>query len=187
MSTRARPARSGFSMIEMVLVVVIMGVIVAIAAPRFADAESGRNLSSAKRMIESDIKSLQLRARATGKEHVIVFYPDKETYVAFEGTDIDRNAIVLSRTLTNDPASVELTRTDIGGDENIVVNVFGELEKDFQVGISDDGTEILVSFGGTDFTRGTVTEVDTAEDIKTESEKFELTGAGLDVGLKKGG
>jgi type II secretory pathway pseudopilin PulG len=174
-------------MIEMVLVVVIMGIIVAIAAPKFADAESGRKLSSAKRIIESDIKALQLRARATGKEHVIAFYPTKEMYVAFEGSDIERTAIVLTRTLTNDPTSVELSRTDIGGDENIVVNVFGELEKDFSVGILDDGTEVLISFGGTDFTRGTVTEVDTPEDIETQSKKLEVGGTGLDVILKKGG
>lgn len=182
-----RATRTGFSMIEMVLVVVIMGIIIAIAAPRFADAESGRKLSSAKRMLESDVKALQLRARATGKEHLIAFYPAKEMYVGFEGTDVERTAIVLTRTLTNEPSSVELSRTNIGGDENIVINVFGELEKDFSVGVLDDATEILVSFAGMDFTRGTVTVVDTADDIKTEVLNAKLSRLGLDAVVKKVG
>jgi len=183
MSMNARLNRPAFSMIEMVLVVSIMAIIVTIAAPKFADAESGRSLQSAKSVIESDINAIKLRARATGKEHVLVFYPADEMVVAFEGTSIDRDAIVFVRQLTDEPLGVELSRTDIGGDENIVVNVFGELEKDFSIGLLHDGTEIFIPFTGTDFTRTAVTEVDTEEDIKTESIKLNLTIGGLDIGI----
>lgn len=170
-------------MIEVVIVVVIMGVIVAIAAPRFSDAASGRSLSSAKNIVERDINAIKLRARATGKNHLVVFYPSDEMYVAFEGTDIDRDQIVFVRVLTDDPIGVELSRTNIGGDENIMVNPYGELEKDFTIGLLNQGTEITVSFEGTDFTRASVTEVDTAADIKTESATLKLSALGLDVGI----
>ncbi|HIB68224.1 MAG TPA: prepilin-type N-terminal cleavage/methylation domain-containing protein [Phycisphaerales bacterium] len=182
MIMNARLNRPAFSMIEMVLVVSIMAIIVTIAAPKFADAESGRSLQSAKSVIESDINAIKLRARATGKEHVLVFYPADEMVVASEGTSIDRN-IVFVRQLTDEPLGVELSRTDIGGDENIVVNVYGELEKDFTIGLLHDGTEIFIPFTGTDFTRTAVTEVDTEEDIKTESIKINLTIGGLDIGI----
>ena len=170
-------------MIEMVLVVFIMGIIVAIAAPKFADAESGRKLSSAKRTLESDIQTIKLRARATGKDHLIVFYPNDEMYVVFEGLDIDREQIAFARILTDSPIGVELSRTNIGGDENIVVNAYGELEKDFSIGLLQNGTEIVASFSGTGFTRGTVTEVDTEEDVKNETATLVISGLGLDVSV----
>ena len=75
MIMNARLNRPAFSMIEMVLVVSIMAIIVTIAAPKFADAESGRSLQSAKSVIESDINAIKLRARATGKEHVLADPP----------------------------------------------------------------------------------------------------------------
>jgi prepilin-type N-terminal cleavage/methylation domain-containing protein len=182
----ASTSRSAFSMIEMVLVVVIMGIIVAIAAPKFADAESGRKLSSAKNIVERDIQTIKLRARATGKQHIIAFYPDDEMYVCFEGSDIDRDAIVFARILTDDPINVELSRTNIGGDENIVVSAFGELEQDFTLGVLNNGTEIAISFVGTGFTRGTVNEVDSPADIATETAQNVLSGLGLDLGLGLG-
>ncbi len=183
MNTRNGHTPNAFSLIEMVLVVFIMGIIVAIAAPRFADAESGRKLSSAKKTLESDIQTIKLRARATGKDHVIVFYPDDEMYVVFEGLDIDRDKIAFARILTDEPIGVELSRTNIGGDQNIVVNAYGELEEDFSVGLLQNGTEVVVSFTGTDFTRGTVTEVDTEADVKTETTSLVVSGLGLDVSV----
>lgn len=183
MNNRKRHTRDAFSMIEMVLVVFIMGIIVAIAAPKFADAESGRKLSSAKRTLESDIQTIKLRARATGKDHLIVFYPNDEMYVVFEGLDIDREQIAFARILTDSPIGVELSRTNIGGDENIVVNAYGELEKDFSIGLLQNGTEIVASFSGTGFTRGTVTEVDTEEDVKNETATLVISGLGLDVSV----
>ncbi len=183
MNTRNGHTPNAFSLIEMVLVVFIMGIIVAIAAPKFADAESGRKLSSAKKTLESDIQTIKLRARATGKDHVIVFYPDDEMYVVFEGLDIDRDKIAFARILTNEPIGVELSRTNIGGDQNIVVNAYGELEEDFSVGLLQNGTEVVVSFTGTDFTRGTVTEVDTEADVKTETTSLVVSGLGLDVSV----
>lgn len=186
MINNASISRSAFSMIEMVLVVVIMGIIVAIAAPRFADAESGRKLSSAKGIVESDIRAVKLRARATGLDHLVVFYPDEEMYVVFEGMDIDRTKIVLARILTDDPFKVELSRTNIGGDQNIVINPYGEIEKDFTIGLLESGTEISVSFTGTGFSRAAANEVDSVIEVKEESIELNLSALGLGVNLKLG-
>ena len=166
--TRIPITPRGFSLIEMTLVIVIMGVIVAIAAPRFADASTGRRLSGAQRVIEKDVEMVQLRARATGIPHVIAFYPDSELIVAFEGLDINRDAIVFSRDLSNEGLAVDLSRTNIGGDENIVVSQLGYLEKDFTVGILHGGIEKSIAFTGVGFTRPTVTTTDTVTDIQSK-------------------
>ena len=158
--------RTAFSMIELVMVVLIMGIIVAIAAPRFVDAGSGRRLASAKKVIERDINSIQLRAKATGKIHTLAFYPANEIYLAVEGTNIRKEAVVLMRELDEEPFSLDLARTNIGGDQNIVISAFGKFEKAFAVSIADGGVELLVSFEADGFTRPTVTETDSPSVIK---------------------
>jgi len=183
MSTRLSTTRPAFSMIELVLVVVIMGIIVTIAAPRFADAGSGRRLNAATSVIERDINAIQLRAKASGKVHTLKFYPDDEMYVAFEGTDINRNAIVLSRQLDADPLSVGLSRTNIGGDETIVISAFGEFEKSFTVRVIDEGIEKEVQFTATGFTRDVVTESDDVLEIKTGILDLSLGEGGLKLDL----
>jgi prepilin-type N-terminal cleavage/methylation domain-containing protein len=179
----AHPTARAFSMIEMVLVIVIIGVIAAIAMPRFADAGSGRRLSSAKAVIEQDIEAIRLRARATGKLHTLIFYPSDEMYVAFEGTDIKRDAIVHSRVLTDEPLSLELSRTNIGGDESVQINAFGDIEKDFSIGILDGGTEVIIAFTGVDFSRATVTNTHTPVEIKAGIVELNLGDGGIDLKL----
>lgn len=163
-------------MLEMTLVIVIVGIIAAIAAPRFADAGTGRRLSAAQRVIEKDIETIQLRARATGKPHIIAFYPSKELYIAFEGTETVSDAAVLIRDLTDEPLGVELSRTNIGDDEDIVISVMGDIEDDFQIGILREGIEKAVSFSGSGFSRPAVSRTETAEEIKTAELVADLYG-----------
>lgn len=181
--SRSAATTRAFSLIEMTLVVVIMGIIVAIAAPRFADAGSGRRLSAAMGVIERDIETIQLRARATGKVHTIAFYPADDMYVAFEGTEIVRNAIVFSRILSSEPLGVDLSRTNIGSEQRIVVSQTGDLEKSFTIGIFDDGIEKTISFTGVGFTPPSVIETDPVVEIKTGIIDVSIGSGGLGVDL----
>jgi prepilin-type N-terminal cleavage/methylation domain-containing protein len=183
-TTRHSTTRAAFSMIEVIMVILVMGIIATIAAPRFADAGTGRKLNAAISIVEDDIDSVKLRARATGKSHLIVFYPADEMYVAFEGLEIDRNQIVLARSLDSSTLDVELSRTNIGDNEDIVVSELGELEKDFSIGVMNQGIEEIISFTGVGFTRPTVTETDSVVEIKTGILDVSLGEGGL--GLKLG-
>jgi prepilin-type N-terminal cleavage/methylation domain-containing protein len=184
MTTRVSTTRPAFSMIEMVLVVIIIGVIAAIAAPRFAEAGSGRRLSSASKIIERDISSIQLRAKATGKIHTLVFYPASDMYIALEGTDIRKDAIVFMRELDEAPLSLDLARTDIGDNQDIVISAFGGFDKAFTVTVADDGIEREVSFTANGFTRPAITETDTDLEVDVKVLEVEIkldSGFGLSL------
>ena len=165
--TRHTTTRTAFSMIELVMVVLILGVIVTIAAPRFADAGSGRRLSSGAKIIQRDIETIQLRAKATSKKHTIVFYPSRNTYMAFEGTSIEKDAVVLVRELAEEPLGLELNRTNIGDNQDIVISGFGDLEKSFTLEIGHSGTARDIAFVADGFTRTTMTMVDTFNTVRT--------------------
>lgn len=130
--------RRAFSMIEMVLVITIVGIIAAIAMPKFADASTGRVLINAEKLIREDIENVTLRARATNKIHTIVFYPDREFYCVFEGTDIKRDAIVLSNDLSLSPYELDLVGTNLT-DDFCIVTAFGEVQPGFTLRIQTGG------------------------------------------------
>ncbi len=148
MGTKGSTHTRGFSLIELVLVVTIIGVIVAIALPKFAHADSGRRLMAAKSTLLSDIEVITLRARASSKMHVIKFYPQESKYIVVEGTVINRDSVILCRDFGDDPYTLRISRTTLGSDQAAVFSVYGDISPGFVVGLEDEEVEITVSIDG---------------------------------------
>lgn len=166
MIARSSIITRGFSMIEMVMVIAIIGIITAIALPKFAHAGAGRRLSAAKNTLISDIEMVKLRARGTSKVHVIKFYPDENKYIIVEGTDIKREAVILSRDFDDEPYTVGLSRTTIGASESAVISVYGDMSPGFLVGFTDGEVEITTSFDGIADFGVAITETITLDEMK---------------------
>lgn len=81
--SKARPegrALLGFSLVEVVLVLVIMVVIAAIAIPRYAAAEARYRLEGAARRIQSDVSLMRDACRADGQTRTATFDAAGSTY-----------------------------------------------------------------------------------------------------------
>lgn len=178
--TMNRLARQhGFSLIELVIVITIIGIIAAIAAPRYADAETGRRLQGAKNTILADIEFAKRRARATSTTHVIKFYPSDDMYVIAEGTEITRSSIRLTRNLDLDPFKVELSRTNLGANPVAVITAFGDVSPGFTLGVLKNGIEISVVVAGIGNPGLTVVDSLIASDIVDANATDGLIKAGL--------
>lgn len=75
-TTRELPC--GFSLVELVMVLLVMGILTAIAVPRFSSQLSIHSLGAVKTLIETELKAAQQEALATST--AVVFTISKVTH-----------------------------------------------------------------------------------------------------------
>jgi prepilin-type N-terminal cleavage/methylation domain-containing protein len=167
MKAKAHTRRTGFSMIELAIVVSIIGIISAIAIPKFADGASGRKLQGVKKQLLADIQTAKIRARATSTQHTIKFFVSDEIYVIVEGNEIKKDAIVISRDLTESPFDATIRRTNLGGDEVMVITPYGDLSPSGTIRFKVGNERIDVLLEGIADTGVIPIVTDTAADLKT--------------------
>ena len=77
---------SGFSLLELIIVMAILGVVFAIAAPNFMIYRDNTNLKEAARDISSDIYYYKQKSVAEYLNYKIVFNPSANTYTVSKET-----------------------------------------------------------------------------------------------------
>jgi prepilin-type N-terminal cleavage/methylation domain-containing protein len=159
----------GFSLIELMLVLSIIGIVSAIALPKFAGADTGRRIAAAKRTLIADVEFAKLRARATNKTHVIKFYPSENKYIIVAGTNINRESVVLTRDFDDNPYTIGIVSTDLGADNYTIVTPFGDLSPGFVVNLTNNEVQIAVSLDGIASVGVIPTDTLTVGELKTLS------------------
>lgn len=79
----------GFSVIELMVVVVIMAVMAAVSIPAFRSHTESVNLTKGSQEVASSLKLARTRAVATNNPVVVVFNSDDGTFFLFEDVDDD--------------------------------------------------------------------------------------------------
>jgi type II secretion system protein H len=95
--------RSGFSLIELVLVVVIVAVFAAMAIPRYTGARERYQVDLAARRVSADLQLAQLRARASGQSRTLTFTRSSSSYQLSGESDLSRPASAYIVQLTAEP------------------------------------------------------------------------------------
>jgi len=88
---RSRNREAGFSVIELMVVVVIMTIVFAASIPALKQHRENINLTKGSRELESSLKLARTRAVSINNSVVVVFDTDASTYLLFEDTDDDGN------------------------------------------------------------------------------------------------
>jgi prepilin-type N-terminal cleavage/methylation domain-containing protein len=101
-----RKSSSGFTLIEMMVVTIIIGVIAAIAAPNFLGLLNRNRANEAMRQVEGAIKEAQRQALRTGKQCTINIDATNKTI-----TNPSTNGCLLSTRVLNDWVQLNFSRT----------------------------------------------------------------------------
>lgn len=72
---------SGFTLIELIIVIVIVGILAGIAIPTYANYQARLTLQTALSQVESDLRNIQTKAKATGVNYLATFPTDTATYL----------------------------------------------------------------------------------------------------------
>ena len=115
-----RSAPRGFTLVELVLVIIIMGVVAAIAMPRFAQATARQQLSAAADRLVSDFEKAQHTARASSNQVAISFDVAGNSYTV---TPASGSAYVVQ--LDESPYQVTIAKASFDGATTMSFNGYG--------------------------------------------------------------
>lgn len=125
--------RQGYTLVELVMVLVIAATLAAIAAPRFAAASARNRTVAAASRIEADLRLAQQRARASSAEYAVSFNIARDTYKL--GAEADAHNVDIGAS----PYESDIESADFGGDGVVRFNAFG---------VPDTGGTLRVVGGG---------------------------------------
>lgn len=110
----------GFTLVELVLVIIIIGVISAIAMPRFAQATARQQLAAAADRLVSDFEKAQHHARSTSNLVTLSFDTSDNSYTI---TPAIGSATLVQ--LDASPYQVAISKAAFDGNPSLTLNGFG--------------------------------------------------------------
>lgn len=118
-----RPA--GFTLVELVIVVMLLGIMTAVAVPRYADVLSKHRVDAAARRIEADLEMARRRARTTSTSQSVQFDAGAGRYVLPGVPSRDHPGTDYEVELARPPYSASIVSADFGGDAELRFNGYG--------------------------------------------------------------
>lgn len=128
----------GFTLLEFILVLVIIGMVGAVALPRYANAVTSFRVDGAATRVVADLALAQMRARTTGVSQTVTFDPPGNSYCLPGVPDPDHDAPTYVVELAGGEYHAEIISADLGGDPTVVFDGYG---------LPDSGGNVIVQAG----------------------------------------
>jgi prepilin-type N-terminal cleavage/methylation domain-containing protein len=125
--------RRGFSLLETVLVVCILGTIAAIAMPRYVDSLNFYRADLAAKRIAADLAMARDHAWTTGARQVVTFDPNTHEYRLPGIRSLERSTAEYVVILSKAPYDAEIISADFQGQSNVTFDGYGLPDRSGQV------------------------------------------------------
>ena len=149
---RRRRLAGGFSLIELVLVLAIIGVAAGIAIPRYADSLARYHVDAAARRIVADLALARTSARSVSASRTVTFRVASGTYEMLGVAHLDRPGSTYAVDLSAAPYGVTVVSADFAGQPEVIFDGYG---------VPSSGGAVSVRVGR--FTKTVELDADSAE------------------------
>ncbi len=130
--------RRGFSLLETVLVVCILGTVAAIAMPRYVDSLNFYRADLAAKRIAADLAMARDNAWTTGVRRVVTFDPDTDEYRLSGIRSLERASAEYVASLWEAPHHADIISADFQGSRSVTFDGYG---------LPDRGGQVVVGAG----------------------------------------
>ena len=130
--------RSGFSLLELVLVLAIMATLAAIAVPRYQASLVRYRVDLAARRIVADLALAQSAAKASSSSRRVRFFVNTDQYRIFDLQPLDGDSSYYDINLSEKPYEADIISAEFGADDQIIFDGWG---------IPDSGGTVVLTVG----------------------------------------
>ncbi len=137
MSAQRDLKRCGFTLMEMTLVIAIIGIIVGIGAPKYANAVAHYRAETAANRVAADLAAAQSQAQSTSKTQTVVFNTSTSTY-ALPVKELNNSASTTTVDLTGGQYLARLASVNFNSNSQVTFDIYGK---------PDNGGSVVVQVG----------------------------------------
>lgn len=138
----------GFSLVELIVVMVILSLMASVAVPRFANSLARRRVEFAAARIVSDLRLAQREARLASQTRTVSFDVAAGTYTLLSVADLNHPTEYVVK-LADPPYEATLMSVDCGGDTEIKFDGYGVPDSGGTVVVTSRGHRITITVDAT--------------------------------------
>lgn len=137
--------RAGYSLIDTVITVLVLGILAAAATPKFADTLQKNRADSAARRIRADLSLCRQQAVARSTTLNVDFTVSSSSYILPNITDLNSPTTGYKVDLTQYPYNVVLVSASLGGDASIQFDRYGAADSAGTITVQSGGRQQTVT------------------------------------------
>ena len=145
--TLPRRRARAFSIFELVIVLLIIGILTAVAAPAFFDSLLFHRVESAARRVKSDLELARTQARLTSATQSVTFTNSK--YAISNTASLDKPNAIYTIDLTKQPYSLDSATADFSSAQTVSFDGYGTPSSGGTVVLAAKSHKCTITLNGT--------------------------------------